>query len=462
MQSAICEFIRNIEKSRGRNIRVGFLGIGTTTLPIIDTVSRFFPHIELSVRQESDSGYKQAEDLQKSLKLIKGRSAFCDVYEDILFASPSVRRERLSCSNRTVVTSDAEIFFGKRPSGCFLITGSDGKSTVTTLTSLLLEEKFPELFLGGNLGVPLAKADLNLHVAYAIELSSFTLRYLTPQSDRAIITGITPNHLNWHDSYEEYIDTKRGILEKSKEPIISIDTEESERIARQMRLFAVCSASLPLADIKNAYHTEHVISLEGDHILLDGAKVISTDQIKRKERYNLQNLMSAIAMTLGHTDKENIRRVASSFPGLEHRCQTVANINGVSFIDSSIDTSAERTAATLNSLGKRVKIILGGRTKGLSNAPLYPALKKYADKVAIYSDAREDLGELFKTTDLKEIPHACFADFESAFEYITEDLKDGDTVLLSPAATAYGEFRDFTERAARFLQLIEEKYKGRS
>ena len=165
-------------------------------------------------------------------------------------------------------------------------------------------------------------------------------------------------------------------------------------------------------------------------------------------------------MTLGHTDKENIRRVAAGFSGLEHRCQTVAEIRGVSFIDSSIDTSPERTAATLNSLGKRVKIILGGRTKGLGNEPLYQPLMKYAEKAAIYSDAREDLEELFETTELSKIPHAYFADFASAFDYITEGLRAGDTVLLSPAATAYGEFRDFTERAERFRQLIDEKIRG--
>lgn len=451
--------MKNIIISKVRTIlgkkdgEVSLLGYGKTSRAVLDILIDIPEPVHITVYQNGDISLPRG--IERSDFTIEKT----DIKGDIVFASPSVRREKLKLRKSTVITSDTEMFFEASHENIFLVTGSDGKSTVSAMSAALLNERFPDIFLGGNIGTPLALCDLSKTEASVIELSSFNLRYTEPRSDRAIITNITPNHLNWHESYEEYIEAKERILRHSSEPIINVDTDECAKIAKRTPLYAVCSSRYSQNELRSLYSAEHIFTVENGQILSDGYALISTAELRLKERHNAVNFASALALTHGYCDTESILSVAQTFSGLPHRCELFFENDGVAFVDSSIDTTPNRTAATLLSLDKRVNIILGGRGKGLDLSPLKEPLIRYAKRISVYGDISDEL-EAFISSDasLSGIPHATFANFADAVRHATADVSAGDTVLLSPAATSYGEFLSFEQRGEAFRDMIKKNY----
>lgn len=455
MKSKIISLLKDV-KTRGDRLTVGFLGIGKTNRAILDIIFGSGIDAEVRLRQSRDL----LADEWKALgaRFFTAERELSDIDEDLLFVSPSVRREALPVSKSTVVVSDTDLFFSGDPDGCFLITGSDGKSTTTTLVAELLKEEYPDLFVGGNLGTPVARCDTSSADAFVLELSSFNLRYVTPSSRRAIITNITPNHLNWHADYAEYIEAKRNILGRSAEPIVSVDTPPCAKIAEEYPLFAVCSSLMSHGELVKRYCAEHTVTVNNG-ILLDGEKLLDIEDVYLKQPHGLENLASAVAMTIGRVSRERIREIAKGFRGLDHRCERFLSINGIDFINSSIDTTPSRTGATLRGLGRRVKLILGGRGKGLPLSPLKDALASYADEIAIYGEIGDEIVDFIEEdTALRSIPHAAFSTLREATDHLLKALRSGDTLLLSPAATSYGDFASFEERGEFFKSYITNKY----
>lgn len=450
MKQKIFSLIDGLESSKGR-LCIGLLGFGKTNRAILDILLKSQHGKDITVY------HKEALTLPQSVNTVIYDGG--DVIDcDLLFVSPSVRREKLRLGKNTLVTSDTDLFFGDTNKNCFLISGSDGKSTVTAMTASVLKKKFPDIFLGGNIGTPIALCERRRTDAYVIELSSFNLRYTEPRSDRAVITNITPNHLNWHESYEEYIASKRKLLINSREPIINVDTPECAKMAADIDLFAACSMRYSYKEMRSMCRARHYLSYDGG-LVLDNKPLIDNSHIRIAWRHNIENLMSCAAMTLGYCEIRDIADLGENFRGLPHRCETFLIHKGISFIDSSIDTSPARTRETLLSLAKKVRIILGGRGKGLDLSPLKEPLANYATRIAIYGDMSDELCDFIANDErLSLIPHVAYECFADALEYVTEDLAAGDTVLLSPAATSYGEFESFEARGDRFKKFIKEKY----
>ena len=452
MQTRIIEYLKDISRKKGRPLSICLLGFGTTNRAILDIISKSDLTREITVRQN-----REISDTPMGVRIIEPKRAFEDIYEDVVFASPSFRRDRVHFPDGTILTSDTEIFFSESRDKTFLVSGSDGKSTVTTLTSLLLHPTFPELFTGGNLGLPIATASLKSD-AFVLELSSFNLMYCTPRSKRAILTNVTPNHLDWHKDLAEYENCKAKLVYSTDEAVIPLSCPFNERIAKNVDSFALVSTTHSFQELTERYHTRHAVTLEDGEILIDGDGILSASLLRRKERHNVENLMSAIAMSLGYTSYERIREVAESFAGLEHRCESFT-LGDVEYINSSIDTTPERTRATLQSLDKPVNIILGGRGKGLPLDTLKEPLIRYAKRISVYG---EIVGEILKwlenDDDLSAIPTANFKTFREAVDDADANTEQIKTVLLSPAATAYGEFSDFTQRGRTFKDYLVNKH----
>ena len=168
--------------------------------------------------------------------------------------------------------------------------------------------------------------------------------------------------------------------------------------------------------------------------------------------------MSAIALSIGYTSKDRIRKVASTFQGLTHRCD-VFSLDGKEYVDSSIDTSPERTKTTLESLSRHVHLILGGRGKGLAPDTLRDALIRYAESISLYGEVTDSICEwLDSDSELSKIPRARFDTLKDAIDNADSLAKEGDTVLLSPSATAYGEFRNFKKRGDFFKNYLSKKH----
>ena len=452
MQTRIREYLSDVSRKVGRDLSICLLGYGVTNRALLDIISTSNVVREITVRQN-----REISDTPMGVKVINPKIAFDDIYEDVVFTSPSFRRDRAKFPQGSILTSDTEIFFGEGRDNTFLVSGSDGKSTVTTLTSLLLHPTFPELFIGGNLGLPIATASLKSD-AFALELSSFNLMYCTPRSKRAILTGVTPNHLDWHKDLAEYENCKAKLIYSTDEAVIPLSCPFNERLAKNVDSFALVSATHSFQELAGRYHTKHTVTLENGEILIDGDGILPLSLLRRKERYNVENLMSAIAMSLGYASHERIREVAEGFAGLEHRCESFT-LGGIEYINSSIDTTPERTRATLQSLDKPVNIILGGRGKGLPLDTLKAPLIRYAKRISVYGEiAGEILKWLENDDDLSAIPTANFNTFGEAVDDADAHTEQNGTVLLSPAATAYGEFSDFTQRGRTFKDYLANKH----
>lgn len=453
MQKRIREYLKDVATSKGRRIDVGLIGYGTTAKAVLEAVRECDFIRRITVRHGGTPDSLPIE----SAELICGEDALKDITEDVIFTSPSVRRERLKYPSSSIITSDTEIFFAESVKSVFAVSGSDGKSTVTTIASLLLSPTFPNLFTGGNLGTPVAYAPLSSD-AFLLELSSFNLRYIEPMSKRALITNVTPNHLDWHEGLEEYEECKARLIRSTEEAVIPLSCPFNERLAETVSAFALVSGLHTDKELRERYQTAHTVTKEYGYICADGEILIPEDSIRLREAHNRENLMSAIALTLGYASREHISEVARSFQGLSHRCQRMT-YGGKEYIDSSIDTTPERTRTTLTSLDKRVHLILGGRGKGLPLDTMRDALIKYAESISLYGEMRDEIDAwLGADAELSKIPRESFARLGDAIDRADDPAHAGETILLSPAATSYGEFTSYLERGEFFKNHIVKKH----
>lgn len=450
----LSEYVEELRAALGRLPVIGFVGAGISNLAVAKKLSG-----GCTVLRDRGGAEDPEWERIKPDKVFLGGGYLEGIFEDILFLSPSVRRDDpkiMEAARRgVIICSDAELFFSGNDRAVYAVSGSDGKSTTATLAHLLLSERYPDAELLGNIGVPFA-ASRKTGVAVA-ELSSFQLEYLSARVRAAIITCITPNHLDWHVSYDEYIAAKQRIFDGAWRKVISPDTPICEKIASNGVFSVLYSAKYTHRELSDRFSASHTVSLEGDYITVDGVPQLSTKDCKRRERHNIHNLMGAMSLTLGEYSREHLCSVAEGFGGLAHRMEYLYSRSGIEFINSSIDTTPARTRATLEALGKRVRIILGGRGKGLSLLPCVQALKKYAVRISLYGEAGADYyRELFDTGITCQLNCRLFTRFDDAVDHAAAGATKADTVLLSPAATGYGEFKNFEERGMHFKDYIKD------
>lgn len=440
----------------GRKITsVGFLGYGKSNKGIHDYLKSHFNGLRFILRSDSQI------EVQDGIfhKIHTGRTAYDKITEDILFLSPSARRDKSELARAegrgVILSSDAEFFLSGTSSDVFAITGSDGKSTTTTLTAMMLAESYKAAIPCGNIGEAMTPhLDDGAGYAYAAELSSFQLNYMKPRVRRAVITNITENHLNWHTSFEEYINAKRNVFENAEERIINFDCEISRAFAKEYPIFAVFSRKKNEVELRRALEAEIYVTESDGYITASGERLLALSDIRVKGAHNELNFMAAIAMSYGIAEKERILSTAKDFGGLRHRCELIRELHGVRYYNSSIDSSPKRTCATLDTFQDRVTVILGGRSKGLDFSELVPMLTRKAKSVILMGECADEIeGAILKSDDFK-IPYIKYRSFEEAVKYALSTAKEGDSVILSPAATSYDEFSNFEERGDAFRKII--------
>lgn len=450
---------------KGRRIKkIGFFGLGKSSLGMLEYFKEKYDGISFVLRTDKRIPLSELRRALDFNEIYAGDCALENLGEDMLFLSPSVRRERFyDMSNGIILSSDAEFFVENTSSDIYAVTGSDGKSTVTTLTSMLLENCYEKAYAIGNIGVPMTPlTDIPKNAAAVCELSSFQLMYFAPKTKRALITNISENHLDWHTSFREYISAKENILKNAQERIINADCEISMNIAKNYPIFALYSASKNYKNLQKTAKSENYIYLNCGCIELNGEKILDTDEIRCKSLHNIENFMAATAMCLGFPIKEHVTRVANEFRGLLHRCEEFAKVGGVRYINSSIDSTPKRTATTLTSLQGKLIVILGGRGKGLDYSPLLDPLKKKAKAVILTGDNGKEIEELIRLDPDFErlgILVAYESDFDAATKRAVQLAASGDTVILSPASTSYDRFSNFEERGIHFKSTVNKLLK---
>ncbi len=437
--------------------KIGFFGLGKSNISLLRTLP--LRELDITLRSEKNIDPTLLPNGIEISRILTGEHAFSEMDEELLVLSPSVRRDRpellAARIKGTRFTSDPEMFFEAYNGGkLFAISGSDGKSTTAALTGSLLSENHKASVIG-NIGKPMLESLNDSAKMYVAELSSFTLNYAQPRSYRAAVTNITPNHLNWHSSYEEYKEAKLSLLKSSDEAVISADDKELSEYSESNEVFAITSITKSFKELKNSAKCQVYVTSEGGFVKRNGDILFPVSEIRRCENHNIKNLLCAIAMADGYAEPEHILSVARTFSGLPHRCELVLTKKCVDYINSSIDTTPARTARTLESLQKKAVLILGGRGKGLAYEELIPYVSKYCSHIVITG---EDSDKMYRALS-KASGCTVAADFVTAVRLAAEIAKSGEAVLLSPAATSFDFFSGFEERGEKFKKTVTDMFR---
>ncbi len=375
--------------------------------------------------------------------------------EEVLVRSPVIRPDvppiLRAVANGATLTDEIALFMEQTRATVIGVTGSDGKTTTANLTARILEGAGHRVFLGGNNGTPLLPRAHEMRAGdfAVLELSSFQLMTQQKTPTVAIVTNITPNHLNWHVDMAEYVAAKSHIYGRDTRLVVNAQNDATRQMGvshENTVFFARDKALLPLGRM-HAYPDGDAIVLVGEG---SACRYPCLDAFSLKGAHNLENLLAALAATAPFIDSLAPRRALADFRGVAHRLQYVDTVSGIAYYNSSIDTSPSRTAAALSVFEKPPVVIVGGRGKGISLAPLAEALALRAKAVALYGEVAEELAPLLEG----RLSYALHHDFAKAFDAAVGMADVGDTVLLSPGATAFDQFVDFEARGEAFCRLV--------
>lgn len=470
--------IKEYLKNKFENKICNVLGFGRSNRPLSEMLAASGARVTV---RDGNAELLNAPDTQKYIDLgiefCVGEGYLSGMAGDYIFRTPGIRPDlpeiRAAVENGAALTSEMELFFEVCPCPIFGITGSDGKTTTTTLTHLLLETEFEKngkgrAYVGGNIGAPLLPRvfEMTENDVAVVELSSFQLQTMRVSPKRAIITNITPNHLNWHTDMDEYIAAKCNICFHS--PISMLIANGENGVTREIAK----NSDLPItyfSSKKSRYSDIVPFFKENCNAIYDDGGVIFFDNGREREeiinvsdillpgRHNVENYMAAIAITRGFVSNETVKSIASSFGGVEHRLELVREKGGVKFYNSSIDSSPSRTAAALSALPKAPIIILGGADKNIPFDTLALDVCTRVKAAVVTGDsAGKILAEIEKCPqyDREKLAVKHISDFKEAVIAAANMAESGDIVLLSPACTSFDRFKDFAERGRYFKDIV--------
>ena len=381
---------------------------------------------------------------------------------DVVFVSPGVPREIPLLGELAArgvrISSEIELLFDVCPAPIVGITGSSGKTTTTALVGEMLVAGGRPALVGGNIGTPLIGRleGMSLDSRVVLELSSFQLEHLRRSPSIGAVLNITPNHLDRHHTFERYVDAKSNLVRYQRESdyaVLGFDDPAARGLA------SVCSGrvlgfSQQAALQQGTYrHGDQLVSRWGG-----GEEAIcNVREVKLRGQHNLYNVLAAAAVARADgVSLEAIRRVATSFRGVEHRLEIVAEIDGVRYVNDSIATSPERALAALRSFEEPIVLIAGGRSKHLPLDALAVEIGRRAKALVTLGEMAEEVEAAVRDGGGSMLPVWRCQEMAEAVRRAAACAEPGDVVLLSPGGTSFDQFRDFEERGRRFREVVGE------
>ena len=448
--------------------KVAFIGAGVSHKTLIKEFVELGAHVTLCDQKKSveDFGDYAATIRELGIDLSLGEN-YLDGFkgQDIIMRTPGFvgyfeKPLQDAMAAGTMVTSEVELFFDFCPCEIVAVTGSDGKTTTTTLISKFYEAAGRKVHLGGNIGAALLPMlpEVSPEDVAVVELSSFQLISMHASPNIAVVTNVTPNHLDHHKDMQEYIDAKRNILLYQKQPCRAVLGYENE-ISRSMQ--ADCKGKQVW--FTRLHDTDNGAFLRKEDGMLcmaeDGVVTpfLAQKDVKLRGLHNIENLLAAAAAVWGEVPVEAIRQVGSTFTGVEHRIEPVRTLDGVLYYNDSIGTSPTRTMACLDSFDQKLILIAGGYDKGVPFTQLGVEIVKKvktliltgATAKAIRQAVEEAPGYEESGLDIVETD-----DLAAAVAAAQAEAVSGDVVVLSPACAAFDQFKNFMERGKAFKELV--------
>jgi UDP-N-acetylmuramoylalanine--D-glutamate ligase len=443
---------------KGKNTAV--VGIGVSNIPLINFLVELGAKVTaFDKKKEEQLGDLVEEFTKKGVKLSLGENYLSNLTGfDVVFKTPSMRIDSSALvkakEEGAYITSEMEEFVKYCPAKVYGITGSDGKTTTTTIVYNLLKEAGYTTWVGGNIGNPLFShiEEMTEEHKVVLELSSFQLMTMTVSPQVSIVTNITPNHLDMHKGMEEYVDAKKNIFkfqEKEDLLILNRDNEITNSIVGEAKgKVKIFSRKEEIAD--GAFYSNGKIFVQGNEIC-------DTKNIIIKGMHNVENYMAAFLAVKDDVTADVMRKVAYSLTGVAHRNEFVRDVDGVKYYNDSIGSSPTRTLATISVFEKPVILIVGGYDKHIPFEPLAEEGYTKIKKLILLGDTKYSIKEVFDKVTVEkavDIPMYIVDSFEEAVDKAREISETGDYVVLSPACASFDMFPNFEVRGNRFRELV--------
>ena len=456
-------------KNRIKNARIAVLGLGVSNLPLVELLLECGNEITVHDKSSLDLlGARAKEFAERGVKFVTGEGYLDKIDADIIFRSPGIRPDYPgivdAINQGAELTSEMELFIELTPAKIFAITGSDGKTTTTTIAYKLLEKQFENIdrkvYVGGNIGTPLLSevGQMSSDDICVLELSSFQLFTMKKSPERAVITNLSPNHLDWHSDMSEYVEAKTNIFKFGAK---RLTTNANNELCKEIIKNAECDIAVFSAhmDMPQILKFDSAFLIDNGYICRtfkgENRKIVNVNEILVPGIHNVENYMAAISLTEGFVSNDTIGYIAKTFGGVEHRLEFVRELNGVKYYNSSIDSSPSRTAAALSALNKKPIVICGGYDKNIPFGPLADALVEKAKAVVLTGATTEKILDSINKMQANLSVYV-ERDFELAVNKAKELAREGDIVLLSPACASFDAFKNFMERGNKFKQIVND------
>lgn len=458
--------------------RIALIGAGVSNTPLAEFFSKKGAFVSVRDKKtESELGTEKCKAVKRTgATLICGDGYLSGLTEELVLRSPGIRQDvpelKVASENGSRVITELGLFLELCPARVFAVTGSDGKSTTTTITSLLLKEscgKKGRVYLGGNIGEPLLHRldSISEHDYVAAEISSFQLMDADFESEATVITNITPNHLNWHTDMDEYIEAKKRALRHCRRAVMNYGNSHTRRLGMECDCPVVWFSRDPIGEVPQK--DIRIFPQNGVITVFESGKkpeeILPLGGILLPGMHNAENYMAAIGATLGYVLPEDIRKVAAEFGGVRHRLELVRTIGDVAYYNSSIDSSPTRTAAALSALpNKELHLICGGYDKNIPFEPLADAVIGCGNvKTLVLTGATapkiEAAMRAHSGFDGSGMTLIRENDFKSAVLCASETARSSESklakaVLLSPACASFDVFENFEARGRFFCDVV--------
>lgn len=462
MDSKIESFFENIKGKK-----IAFVGIGVTNAPTAKLFADFGAKVYACDRKDKEYiGNEICKELESSgVEFCLGSTYLDAIPEmDIVFRTPGIMPSEqwiIDAKKRgQVVTSEMEVFFELCPCKIIAVTGSDGKTTTTTLISEMLKKEGKNVYLGGNIGRALLPEIKNIKSNdFAVaELSSFQLITMHSSPDIAVVTNLAPNHLDHHKDMQEYVGSKRNILlhqNAFSKSVLNANNDYTVKMLSDVN-------GIPY-QFSYGKEIEHGAFYKNGKIYFNDydkktVEVLDRNDIKLPGDHNVENYLAAITAVWGLVSVESIREVAKSFGGVEHRIEFVRERHGVKWYNDSIATSPTRVISGLKSFDRKIIIICGGSDKGISFKPMVPYILSNVKLLILMGEVTAPkiyeavvTDEEYKNSSL-EIKFA--SSMEEAVKIADENSSDGDIVSLSPACASFDLYKNFEYRGRHYKNIV--------
>lgn len=445
--------------------KVAVIGLGVSNLPLLDYLNEVKAQVTVFDEREST---QISQDIMNKINLygykiefgkncLKNLNGF-----NIIFRSPSCLPTRPELEDEAkrgaIVTTEIEMLMEMCPCKIVGVTGSDGKTTTTSMISAILKKAGYKTYLGGNIGTPLFTKlpEITPDDIVVLELSSFQLMNMKVSPDIAVITNITPNHLNIHKDYQEYIDAKKNIFKHQNENgilILNYDNEITRNCEVEAKGKVIFFSGKTKLD--NGFIIDDNIVKECEDKVRK--HVLDTKEVILRGQHNFQNIATALAATKTLVDQDVAVEAIKEFKPVEHRIEFIREIDGVKWYNDSASSSPTRTISGINAFDENIVLIAGGYDKNLDYEPIAKPILDKVTTLILIGQTAEKIYDVVKNEEEKSNKkvniYMCDS-LEQTVELAKKFARKGDVVLFSPASASFDMFKNFADRGNKFKNIV--------